>query len=168
MEELEQVAYGMTRGKSAGPDGMIYEHLHILLASELKEHFLDFLNRILVGDADLPAEWFASQVAFLAKTTRPSTPKDLRPIVLAPVSCKVFTKLLLVRLKDKFPPMMSGQILGEQGGQVLDGALAVQHSIRLANEWKQPLCIGKLDISEAFDTVSHVSVATYLARLGPC
>ena len=25
----------------------------------------------------------------------------------------------------------------------------------------------KLDISEAFDTVSHASVATYLARLGP-
>ena len=70
-------------------------------------------------------------------------------------------------MKPVFPPMMSGQILGENGGQVLDGALAVQHSIRLANERKQPLFVGKLDISEAFDTVSHSRLAHYLARLGP-
>ena len=49
---------------------------------------------------------------------------------------------------------------------MLDGALAVQHAIRLADERKQPLCLGKLDISETFDAVSHASVASFLARLG--
>ena len=95
LEELEQVAYGMKRGKSAGPDRVVYEHVHILLASELKVHVLDFLNRILVGVVDFPAEWFESQVAFLAKTAQPSVPKDLRPILLSPVSCKIFPSCCL-------------------------------------------------------------------------
>ena len=71
-------------------------------------------------------------------------------------------------MKALFPPMVSGQILGEAGRQVLDGALAVQHAIRLSNERAQPLCVCKLDISEACDTISHSAVADYLARLGPC
>ena len=62
---------------------------------------------------------------------------------------------------------MSGPILGENGGQVLDGALAVQQPKRLASERKQHLYVRKLDISEAFDAVSHSSVVHYLARLGP-
>ena len=67
-------------------------------------------------------------------------------------------------MKALFPPMASGQILGEAGAQVLDASLAVQHAMRLANERAQPL----LDISEAFDTIAHSAVAIYLARLGPC
>ena len=46
--------------------------------------------------------------------------------------------------------------------------MAVQHSIRLANERKQPLVVAQLDVSEAFDTVSHMAVANYLAAQGPC
>ena len=64
--------------------------------------------------------------------------------------------------------MTSDQILGEVGAQVLDASLTVQHAMRLANERAQPLCVCKLDISEAFDTISHSAVAVYLARLGPC
>ena len=136
--------------------------------SELKPHFVEFFNRILVGELELPDPWFVSRVAFLAKVAKPSTPKDLWPIVLSPVVCKVFTKLLLGRMKALFPPMASGQILGEPGAQVLDASLAVPHAMRLANERAQPLCVCKLDISEAFDTISHSAVAIYLARLGPC
>ena len=44
----------------------------------------------------------------------------------------------------------------------MDGALAVQHAIRLSNERKQPLCVCKLDISEAFDAISHSAVAVFL------
>ena len=84
------------------------------MSSELRHHFVELLNRVLVGDLQIPATWFESRVAFLAKTSRPSVPKDLRPIVLSPVVCKMFTKLLLTRMKASFPPVSSGQIFGEQ------------------------------------------------------
>ena len=86
--EVEEVIFGMKRGKSAGPDGIVYEHSQVLMNSELKPHFVEFLNRILVGDLQLPESWFVSRVAFLATVAKPTTPKDLRPIVLSPVVCK--------------------------------------------------------------------------------
>ena len=83
-EEVEAAVYGMRRGKSAGPDGVVYEHLHVMMSSELKLHFVEFLNRILTGELDLPAKWYTSRVAFLAKVRKPS--QHLRPIVLSPAT----------------------------------------------------------------------------------
>ena len=125
------------------------------------------LNSILLGEVDLPKAWMMSHVVFLSKTSSPAVPKDLRPIVLSSTVSKVFTRLLLHRLRPLFPPMTSGQIIGERGAQTLDAALAVQHAIRLSEERKQPLVVGQLDIAEAFDTVSHEAVASFLAAAGP-
>ena len=152
-QEVSAVVYAMKTGKSAG--------------SELRVHFVEMLNGILVGDTPLPQAWMMSHVVFLPKTSSPACPKDLRPIVLSSTVSKVFTRLLLQRLRPKFPLMSSGQIIGEEGGQTLDAALAVQHSIRLSEERKQALVVGQLDIAEAFDTVAHEAVAGYLAAAGP-
>ena len=164
--EVADVVYGMKTGKSAGPDGIVYEHLQVVMGSDLKVHFVEMLNAILVGKVDLPQTWMMSHVVFLPKTSSPALPKDLRPIVLSSVISKVFTRLLLQRLRPRFPPMTSGQIIGESGAQTLDAALAVQHAIRLSEERKQPLVVGQLDIAEAFDIVSHHAVASFLAAAG--
>ena len=66
-------------------------------------------------------------------------------------------------MKRVFPPMMSGQILGEEGGQVLDGALADAWPMNGNN----PCALASSTYPRPFDTVSHASVATYLAKLGP-
>ena len=64
-DEIEKVVYGMKTAKSAGPDGVVYEHLQVMMSSELKPHFVEFMNRILVGELPLPEPWFTSKVAFL-------------------------------------------------------------------------------------------------------
>ena len=166
-QEVAEVVYAMKAGKSAGPDGVVYEHLQVVMGSDLKVHFVEMLNAILLGEVDLPKAWMMSHVVFLPKTSSPAVPKDLRPIVLSSTVSKVFTRLLLHRLRPLFPPMTSGQIIGERGAQTLDAALAVQHAIRLSEERKQPLVVGQLDIAEAFDTVSHEAVASFLAAAGP-
>ena len=165
--EVADVLYGMKTDKSAGPDGVVYEHLQVVMGSDLKVPFVEMLNAILVGEVDLPQTWMMSHVVFLPKTSSPELPKDLRPIVLSSVISKVFTRLLLQRLRPRFPPMTSGQIIGESGAQTLDAALAVQHAIRLSEERKQPLVVGQLDVAEAFETVSHHAVASFLAAAGP-
>ena len=166
-DEVAAVVHSMKSGKSTGADGIPYEHLQVVLGSELRDHFIDLLNDILVGKVELPDSWKLSHVVFLPKTRSPSQPKDLRPIVLSSVVCKVFTRLLLQRLRPKFPALASGQIIGEAGAQTLDAALAVQHAIRLSEERKQPLVVAQIDIAEASDTVSHEAVANFLASLGP-
>ena len=167
-QEVATVVYGMRAGKSTGPDGLTYELLQVAMGSDLRPHLVEFFNDVLLGTKQLPKTWLLSQVVLLPKHRAPAQPRDLRPIVLSSSVSKVFTRLLLHRLRERFPPLLGGQIIGEAGAQTLDAALAVQHTMRLANERKQPLVVAQLDVAEAFDTISHTAVARYLASLGPC
>ena len=55
---------------------------------------------------------------------------------------------------------------GRRGAQrqILDAACAVQHAIRLSEQYGNPLVIVKLDVAAAFDSLSHSSVASFLAQ----
>ena len=72
-----------------------------------------------------------------------------------------------MRLRKVFPPMHSHQLLGLPGAQSLDGSLTLQHVVRQAQQRSLPLYAVKLDISQAFDTLSHAAIARFLACLGP-
>ena len=130
------VIFVMRTGKSTWPDGLTYELLQVATGSELRPHVVDFLNDVLTGVRSLPSTWLTSQVVLLPKLRCPTQPKDLRPIVLSSAMSKVFTRLLLQRPRRRFAPFVRGQIIGEPGAQTLDAAMAVQHSMRFANERK--------------------------------
>ena len=166
-EEIVATLEHMKAGKSAGRDGMTYEFLKVAFQSELQDHILDYLNQILIGAQQLPESWLESQTTFLPKTTEPSKPADLRPIVLSPVISKIFTKIMLVRLRPLFPPLGAGQIGCVPGRQVADGAATVVQALNLAREWGKPLLICKLDITQAFDHLDHCAVARFLSQCGP-
>ena len=122
---------------------------------------------MLQGARPIPESWLRSQVVFLPNTKKPDKPNDLRPIVLSSTPGKLFTKLLLLRLRQVFQPMKSCQLSGAPGAQSWDGSLALQHAIRLSQQWRLPLFAIKLDIAQAFDTLSHEAVARFLGTLGP-
>ena len=166
-EEIFPVVQQCKRGKSAGRDGVTYELIEILMQTELKEAYVAWYNRILDGTEAIPEEWCVSQATFLPKVSEPTLPAHLRPIVLSSTPAKVFTKILLLRLRSLFGPTVSGQIGCIPGRQTADGACAVQKAIRLSNQWKLPLVIAKLDVKQAFDHVDHRAISKYLASLGP-
>ena len=156
-------------GKSAGTDGVTYELLKILAQTGARRLLMRTFNALLSRDQPLPDAWFVARVVLLPKIREPSQPKHLRPIVLSPVDYKLFTKILLFRLRRVLPPVgQGGQILGIQGGQVMDGVTAAKHAVHLANQWSQPLVVAKLDVSQAFDTISHLALARYLQEAAPC
>ena len=95
-------------------------------------------------------------------------PRDLRPIVLSDCCGKVFTKLLLYRLRNLFPPNKAGQLCGSSGCQALEGAAALQQLTYEANAFHKPLVAIKLDIHAAFDSLDHQAVAKFLCSLQPC
>ena len=166
-EEVEQVLLVTKSGKSCGRDGAPYEFWAAVLQSEACEHLLDFLNEILLGNQDFPTNWMLSQIVLLPKTKEPAQPKDYRPIVLAATLSKIFTKALLLRLREFFPPMLSGQLSSQVGAQSLDGSVALKHLVHLSRQWGLPLLACKLDVQAAFDTLSHDAVARFLSSLGP-
>ena len=166
-EEILHVLSTCKRGKSAGQDGITYEFIETLMQSNLSGAFVAWFNSILAGSSDIPEPWRISQATFLPKRQEPSCPSDLRPIVLSSTPAKIFTKILLIRMRTVFGPTRAGQIGCIPGRQTADGACAVQQAIRLSNQWHLPLVVVKLDITQAFDHVDHRAISRYLATLGP-
>ena len=163
--ELEGVLATCKAGKSCGPDGMPYEFFSVALQTAFAPHIIDFFNSVLIGESQVPKRWLASQVALLPKQKEPSEPKHLRPIVLSSAAGKLFSKILILRLRPHFPAMTTGQLSGLPGAQTLDGSLALQRTVQLSQAWKLPLVIGKLDISQAFDTLEHAAISRFLTTL---
>ena len=135
----------------------------MLVQTSLGQAFVDLLNSILHGVSEIPPSWYEGR----SKVCRPKTPKDLRPVVLAPVTCKLFTKLLLIRTRNSFVPIRSGQLCAQEGWQSLDGSLAFQGLIHLSFKWNLPLVACKLDISAAFGSLHHAATGKFLCSCKP-
>ena len=134
--------------------------------SQLGPHLVDLFNSILFQVVDLPPSWLISRLTFLPKIPSPSLPKHLRPIVLSSTPAKIFSKILLMRLRPTFPPVSGNQLACIPGSQTLDGSTCLQHLIHLSQEYRLPLIAIKLDVSSAFDHLSHDAVASFLALGG--
>ena len=117
-------------------------------------------NTVLWGLRQVPPSWLSNHVTFLPKTSAPSCPGDLRPIVLSPTVAKVFTKALMLRRRSKLPPIRACQVGGIAGRQTLDSVCAVQHAIKLAEEYNKTLFVIKLDITAAFDSLALLEIIT--------
>ena len=167
VDELSTVLSTCKTGSSAGDDGITYEMLHCLAQSELAPHIVDLFNAVLFQVIPPPQEWLISKITFIPKIKTPSLPQHLRPIVLSSTVGKLFTKILLFRIRPHFPLPSANQIACIKKSQTLDGSVCLQHLIRLSQEYRLPLVAVKLDISSAFDHISHSAVASYLSQCGP-
>ena len=162
-QAIIDVAFMCKHNKSTGDDGISYEAFQLLMQSELAPHIEEMFNGVLLGLVPIPSSWLSSHVCFLPKISCPSASSDLRPIVLSSTVAKVFTKILMIRLRAHLPPIKAFQVGGIPQRQTLDATCAVQHAVRLSEEYGKPLVIIKLDVSAAFDSLSHEAVARYLS-----
>ena len=166
LEEIQILLAGCKHGKSTGRDGIPYELLQVLLQTPLQCEFVRYLDDVLHQRRPIPLEWTTGQITLIPKIPEPRNPKDLRPICLSACVGKLFTKLLWTRIRAHAKPPRAFQLSGISGSQCIDGAAAVQHALRLSQEWGKPLIALKVDISQAFDTLRHEAVAAWLATLG--
>ena len=167
VDEIRTIVDTCKMEKSAGRDGISYEFIAALVNSDLAEHLVDWFNSILFGSTAIPDEWLVSHLTFLPKIPLPSLPKHLRPIVLSSTPSKIFTKLLLYRLRPSFPLPVANQLACIRGSQPLDGSACLQHAVHLSQEYALPLIAIKLDVASAFDHLSHSAIATFLSHCGP-
>ena len=166
-KEVVDVLATCKSGKSCGDDGISYELLNLIAHTGLCHHLVSLFNAILFQVADIPPSWLSSRLTFIPKIPTPSLPSHLRPIVLSSTPSKLFTKILLTRLRPHFPPTSANQLACIPGSQTLDGSVCLQHLIHLSQEYRLPLIAIKLDISAAFDNLSHDALASFLALCGP-
>ena len=168
LQEIQEVAFMCKHNKSTGADGISYEAIQLLLQTTLAQNLVELFNSVLMGLAPPPSEWLSKHVTFLPKTADPKSPSDLRPIVLSSTVGKVFTKCLMLRMRPRLPPIRAFQVGGIPSRQTLDSACAVQHAMRLAQQYGKTLYVVKLDVSAAFDSLSHEALAAFLSQLTGC
>ena len=154
---------------SSGQDGVTYEALRTVLLQDDKDRLPQYLTRIMTGSIPVPALWRIGKICLLPKTAQPEGPGDLRPICLTPCLCRLYGKILMRRLHEVAPPYQAGQLGSRKGMQTLDGITTAQSMIAVARHvHKRPICLAKLDIRAAFDSVSHRAILTWLLRCRPC
>ena len=71
-----------------------------------------------------------------------------------------------MRLREFFSATSANQLACIPGSQTLDGSVCLQHIIHMSQEYRLPLIASKLDVSSAFDHLSHDAVASFLALSG--
>ena len=123
-----------------------------------------FFNRILQGSTPVPREWVTGKICFIPKIARPERVQDMRPI-----SLKIFTKILVSRLRCKFPASGAGQHACRPGTQVIEAMACAQSALHIFKQHTgAQLLVCKLDISQAFDTLSDHAIWRYLMETDAC
>ena len=168
LEELRAALGQMKTGKSVGVDGTSAELLRAV--AELpggSEHLLEFMTRTLVTH-EIPRDWNVPLMIILAKVASPLEAKHLRPISMNSAVGKLFSRMLLNRTMPHLVARTHSQCAGV-GRQSSDFLYSVWRVLMLEREWHSGVCMLKLDIAKAFDTVDREQLLQKLqARMGDC
>ena len=89
----------LKKRKACGDDGIPAEFWKVCLDCDILMRWLtDFCNKVWISE-QIPTDWHKAKVACLFKKGDPSCPDNYRPISLLQIGYKIFSSLLLLRMK---------------------------------------------------------------------
>ena len=143
-----------------GPDGIDTSDV-----KRVHDDVLATLFTILLDFKFVPAGWREARTTLIYKEGPRDDPKNWRPITIGAATQRLFHRILANRLKDSLS-LSSFQ----RGFLDVDGTLAnavlLEKYIYGRRLSRKPYNVVSLDISKAFDSVSHFSLIRALRRLG--
>ena len=168
-EEVQQALDHTRPNTASGHDSVCYSAIKAFFAEDSADKLAGFFDDIIQGRQPIPDDWKKGKLCFIPKCPRPSRPQDLRPISLTPCLGKIFTRILVSRLESFFPEYKAGQHACRKGAQSLEAVTCAQASMKIfRGDTGKGLHLMKLDISQAFDTLSHRAVLRFLRETRPC
>ena len=167
----QEVAEALAKTKpstASGLDSVCYTAIKAYHQADEEGKLATFFTNILRGILPVPKDWLVGKICFLPKVPRPSKVKDLRPISLTPCLGKLYSKILVSRLRSTLPGYRAGQHACRPGTQALEAITAAQAALKIHRQATgKQLLVAKLDISQAFDTLSHHAIWRYLVDALP-
>ncbi|CAN0863102.1 Transposon TX1 uncharacterized 149 kDa protein [Linum grandiflorum] len=158
----------MDADKAHGPDGLnpgFYQHFWHLMGDEIFAAACRWLE-----DEVFPPKLKETNIILLPKVEAPRGMRDLRPISLCSVLCRIIGKFLANRMRR----VMSKLISEEQsafvaGRSIIDNvmvAFETIHSMRRRQTGKWGEVAVKIDISKAYDRVEWCYLEVVLRKIG--
>ena len=152
--ELRAAASKKASGKAVGVDGVCHELLQAICGDEqAAEQLLSWFNDIFRTGVQ-PKSWCEIVMVVLPKIRFPVEAKHVRPISLSSATCKLYSRMLLERCKQRLG-VPGGRQCSGTGRQPTDYVYTVHKLMHLEREWRMGLRWIKLDLQKAFDRVSR-------------
>jgi len=167
-EELHRALFQMQLDKSPGPDGFnlaFYQRFWHVCGDDIFQAVVSWMDR-----GYFPTNLTETNICLIPKCEDPDNMKDIRPISLCNVLCKMVSKLLANRLKRCLDKCVSEeQSVFVEGRSILDNTLIATEVIlsmkRKTKGWRGELAL-KIDISKAYDKVDWGFLRGVLMRMG--
>ena len=153
--------------KSTGPDNICARVLKAA-ASELSVS-VAHLFQMSMSQQKLPSDWTVSRVVPLYKKGSKADPANYRPVSLTSVLSKVLERIINARVRDF---LNSNNVIIDGQHVFRNGRSCETQLLETIKDWCEVLDTGNtldmafLDISHAFDTVSHSILLHKLSKIG--
>lgn len=158
-EEIRMALSGMG-SKSPGMDKISTDEIN----KTDKSVIAAFLNMLLAGET--PSTTLAkARISLIPKRTSPDQPTDYRPIAVSSILSRLLHKIIARRWSKKVQ-LGHLQMAFQKRDGCLEATTILQALLRQSHEEIQPLAIAFLDISKAYDSVSHDSIIRCAKRHG--
>lgn len=162
-EEVRSAVFAINSTSAPGfrwYDGLIFQKYWDVVGSEVtKEVFGLFKN------GEFPVEWNYTQLFLLPKIVRPTKMVDLRPISLCTVMYKIVSKIIVARLQQILPDIMSPNQSAFVFERVISDNIFIAqemvNGLRTHPTIPEEFLAVKTDMSKAYDRIEW----TYLEAL---
>ena len=164
--ELESQICALKKGKARDRSGIVAEIVKNS-GKELRSAVLDMFNEILSRDIIQPRSWATTMIQVLYKDGDQQLPQNYRPIAIVQILYKLFTRMVLARIR----PHLEAQQSRDQAGfrsyfSTEDHLMTFVLLQEKCLEWRNDLWIAAVDFKKAFDTVAHTSLWNALSSQG--
>ena len=149
-----------TKDGAVGPDKVSMRDLKNI---DPRAHLANFNLWLYVGYQ--PADFRRSRTVLIPKSANPEGPGQYRPISISSFICRAFHRLLADRLSNLLN-FTSRQRAFVKGDGIADNVFLLRCLLRDRCEAVKPLSLAFLDVSKAFDSVSHKSLLLAVKRMG--
>jgi hypothetical protein len=166
-DEVKRAVFNMNPWKAPGPDGFpagFYQKSWEIVG----ESVCGFVRRVW-GEPSLIAEVNQIDICLIPKVDHPEFVTQFRPISLCNTIYKIVTKVIVERLKDHIPhivsPFQTGFVPGRSIHENIVVAQELVHSMNKMSGTKGYFTI-KVDISKAYDKLSWEIIWRVLTEVG--
>uniref|UniRef100_A0A803QGA2 Reverse transcriptase domain-containing protein n=1 Tax=Cannabis sativa TaxID=3483 RepID=A0A803QGA2_CANSA len=168
LEEVQRAVFSMPADKSPGPDGMsalFYQEHWDIVGPLVSKAVLNCIS----GVADMRSI-NDSLITLIPKVQQPESISEFRPISLCNVLYKIISKVLINRLKNMLPLLISeNQSAFVPGRLITDSVLIAYeclHNLKARKVGRRSYVAMKLDMSKAYDRVEWKFIEKMMLKMG--